>query len=79
VRLSDFRYRKNVLVVFYPLAFTRVCQGELRELRDNLGEFQNDDIQVLAISVDSGFSHKEWAEREGNFLVVGTVSSASPR
>jgi len=65
VRLSDFRGRKNVLVVFYPLAFTGTCQGELCQMRDNIGDFQSDDLQVLTISVDSPYSHKVWAEREG--------------
>jgi len=65
VRLSDFRGHKNVLLVFYPLAFTGTCQGELCQVRDNIGDFQSDNVQVLAISVDSVFSHKVWAEREG--------------
>jgi peroxiredoxin (alkyl hydroperoxide reductase subunit C) len=65
VRLSDFRDRKNVLLVFYPLAFTGTCQGELCQLRDNLGDFMSDSVQVLTISVDSPYSHKVWAEREG--------------
>jgi peroxiredoxin (alkyl hydroperoxide reductase subunit C) len=65
VSLSDFRGQKNVLLVFYPLAFTGTCQGELRQLRDNLGDFMSDSIQVLTVSVDSPYSHKVWAEREG--------------
>ncbi|MGC9667178.1 peroxiredoxin [Planosporangium sp. 12N6] len=65
VRLADFRGSKNVLLVFYPLAFTGVCQGELCQVRDNIGDFQSDSVQVLAISVDSVFAHKIWAEREG--------------
>jgi mycoredoxin-dependent peroxiredoxin len=65
VRLSDFRGRKNVLLVFYPLAFTGVCQGELCQVRDNLNDFVNDGVQLLAISVDSPYSHKVWADREG--------------
>ena len=65
VRLSDFRGSKNVLLVFYPLAFTGTCQGELCEVRDNIGDFQSDSVQVLAISVDSVYSHKVWADREG--------------
>jgi peroxiredoxin (alkyl hydroperoxide reductase subunit C) len=64
VRLSDFRDR-NVLVVFYPLAFTGTCQGELCQLRDNLNDFVNDKVQVLTVSVDSPFVHKVWADREG--------------
>ena len=65
VRLSDFRGRKTVLLVFYPLAFTGICQGELCEVRDNLSAYQSDRVQVLAVSVDSPYSHKVWAEREG--------------
>ena len=53
VRLSDFRGRKAVLLVFYPLAFTGTCQGELAEVQDNLADYANDDVQVLTVSVDS--------------------------
>ncbi|HET9516993.1 MAG TPA: peroxiredoxin [Actinoplanes sp.] len=65
IRLADFRGRKNVLLVFYPFAFTGICQGELREIRDNLAVYQNDTVQVLTVSVDSVFSHKVWAMQEG--------------
>jgi peroxiredoxin len=65
VRLSDFRGRRSVLLVFYPLAFTGTCQGELCEVRDNLDAYVNDDVQVLTVSVDSVYSHKIWADREG--------------
>jgi mycoredoxin-dependent peroxiredoxin len=65
VRLSDFRGVKNVLLVFYPLAFTGTCQGELCSVRDNLNDFANDAVQVLTVSVDSSPAHKVWADREG--------------
>jgi peroxiredoxin (alkyl hydroperoxide reductase subunit C) len=65
VRLSDFRGRRSVLLVFYPYAFTGTCQGELCDVRDNLGDFQNDAVQVLSVSVDTVFTHKVWAQREG--------------
>ena len=65
VRLSDFRGAKNVLLVFYPLAFTGTCQGELCSVRDNLNDFANDSVQVLTVSVDSSPTHKVWADREG--------------
>ena len=65
VRLSDFRGRKNVVVVFYPLAFTGVCQGEMCAIRDSIADFDSDDVQTLAISVDSGPTHKRWAEEQG--------------
>jgi peroxiredoxin (alkyl hydroperoxide reductase subunit C) len=65
VRLSSFRGERNVLLVFYPLAFTGTCQGELCSLRDNLNDFVNDAVQTLTISVDSSPTHRVWAEREG--------------
>ena len=65
VRLSDFRTRRGVLLVFYPLAFTSVCGGELCQVRDNLGDYVNATTQVLTVSVDSVYAHKVWADREG--------------
>jgi peroxiredoxin len=65
VTLSSFRGDKNVLLVFYPLAFTGTCQNEMGGVQEDLSRFQNDDTQVLAVSVDSPYSHKVWADREG--------------
>jgi peroxiredoxin (alkyl hydroperoxide reductase subunit C) len=65
VSLTDFRGRKAVLLVFYPMAFTRTCEGELTEIRDNLAAYANDRVQVVTVSVDTTHSHKVWAEREG--------------
>jgi peroxiredoxin len=65
VTLSSFRGRRNVLVVFYPFAFSGICTGELCAIRDDLGSFQNDDVQVLAVSVDHVFALKAWANQEG--------------
>ncbi|MEU6250090.1 peroxiredoxin [Glycomyces sp. NPDC047010] len=65
VSLADFRGEKNVLLVFYPFAFTGTCEGELCGIRDNLDAYQTDDVQVLSVSVDSPFAHKVWAQREG--------------
>jgi mycoredoxin-dependent peroxiredoxin len=65
VSLSSFRGVKAVLVIFYPLAFTGICTGELCAVRDDLATFQNDDVQVVTISVDSPYSHKIFSEREG--------------
>ncbi|MFY1651370.1 peroxiredoxin [Solwaraspora sp. WMMB762] len=65
VRLADFRGRQAVLLIFYPLAFTGTCQGELQEVRDNIDAYVNDDVQTLTVSVDSVYTHKIWAEQEG--------------
>jgi peroxiredoxin len=65
VSLADFKGDRNVVLVFYPLTFTGVCQGELCSIRDDIGSYQNDDVQVLAVSVDSVFAHKVWADQQG--------------
>lgn len=64
ITLSSFRGQKAVLIVFYPLAFTGICTGELCRVRDDLGQFQNERVQVVTISVDSPYSHKVFAQRE---------------
>ncbi len=65
VTLSDFRGRSNVVVLFYPFAFTSTCTGELCALRDERADFVNDDTQVLAISCDPAPSLRVFAEQEG--------------
>lgn len=65
VRLSDFRGDKNVVLVFYPFAFTGVCTGELCAIKEELPRLQNDDVQILAVSNDSPFTLRVFAEREG--------------
>ncbi len=81
--LSGFRGRKNVVLVFYPFAFTRVCQGELCAIQEDLSRFQNDDVQVLTVSVDTPYAHRVWAEQQGydfpllaDFWPHGAVSAA---
>ncbi len=64
VKLSDFRGKKNVVIVFYPLSFSGICTGELCELRDNFAAFQDASVELLAISVDSKFVQKLFAEQE---------------
>jgi mycoredoxin-dependent peroxiredoxin len=64
VRLSDHQGRQNVVLVFYPLAFSGVCQGELCSIRDELPTIGGEDTQVLAVSVDSAFSHRAWADQQ---------------
>jgi peroxiredoxin (alkyl hydroperoxide reductase subunit C) len=64
VTLSALRGR-NVLLVFFPLAFTGICQGELDEIKDNLSRYVNDDTVTLAISVGPPPTHKVWATQSG--------------
>lgn len=65
VSLADFAADRAVLVVFYPFAFSSICTGELCALRDDLSTFQNDRVQVLAVSTDPTFALKAWATAQG--------------
>ena len=65
VKLSDFRGKKPVVLVFYPLSFSGICTGELCEIRDNFAKFDKENVELLAISVDSKFVQKQFAEHEG--------------
>ena len=83
VTLSDFRGKKNVVVMFYPFAFTGICTSELCTLRDRSPEFANDDTIALSVSCDSVPSLKVFAEQEGlthpllsDYWPHGTVSTA---
>ncbi len=70
VSLADYRDKKNVLLVFFPLAFTGICQGELDEIRDNLPQYENDETATLAISVGPPPTHKIWALQSGYLFPV---------
>jgi peroxiredoxin len=65
VSLSSFKGKKNVVLLFYPFSFTGTCTGELCAMRDDLAAFQNDGVQVLAVSCDSMFTQRIFAEKEG--------------
>jgi peroxiredoxin len=65
VTLSSFRGDRTVLVVFYPFAFSGICTSELCAVRDDLGSFQNADVQILAVSVDHPFTLKAWSDAQG--------------
>jgi len=68
VSLSAARGGRNAVVVFYPAAFSGICRGELRAIRDGLEDFQTDDIQVFAVSCDSMYTLRAWADAEGHFF-----------
>lgn len=65
VQLSRFVGEKAVVLVFYPLSFSGICTGELCELRDNIAKFEREGVELLAISVDSKFVQKKFAEEQG--------------
>jgi peroxiredoxin len=65
VSLSSFKGKKNVVLLFIPFAFTGTCTGELCAMRDDLSAFQNENVELLAVSCDSMFTQRVWAEKEG--------------
>jgi peroxiredoxin len=70
VSLKDFS-GKNVVLLFYPAAFSGVCTKELCMMRDGLAEYERLDAQVLAISVDSLFTLAQWKMDQGfNFPML---------
>src|SRR3954468_1074710 len=64
VTLSDFRGKKNVVLLFYPFAFTGVCTSELSAIRDERTEFENDETQILAVSADTVAALRIFADQE---------------
>jgi peroxiredoxin len=61
VSLSDYRGKQNVLLVFYPLAFSPVCSHQLPEVQKALADFEALDTVVLGISVDSHYANTAFA------------------
>ncbi len=83
VSLIDFHGEKNLVLVFYPFAFSGVCTGELHELRDHIEDFSNDRTALVAVSCDHMFSQRAYADRDGYMFPLlsdhwphGAVSSA---
>ncbi|GGC71660.1 peroxiredoxin [Hoyosella rhizosphaerae] len=70
ITLSQFRGRKNVLLVFFPLAYTGTCQGELGQIRDNIDTFRNDTTEILAVSVSASPVHKIWSAEQGYLFPI---------
>lgn len=64
VTLSSFRGKKNVVVMFYPFAFTGTCTGELCTIRDESADYDNDDVVTLSVSCDPIHSLKVFAAQE---------------
>jgi peroxiredoxin len=65
VKLSDFRGKKNVVLVFYPLDWSPVCTNEHACFVNDMKQFEQLSAQVLGLSVDSVWSHKAFAEKTG--------------
>jgi mycoredoxin-dependent peroxiredoxin len=65
VTLSSFRGNKNVVLLFYPLAFSGVCTTQLTEMGASYDQYTEGDAQVIAVSVDSFFVQGAFQEAVG--------------
>lgn len=65
MELAQYRGDKNVVLLFFPLAWTSVCTREMCSIRDNFSRYGELDAEVLGISVDSPFALAAWAQEEG--------------
>ncbi|HEY2954670.1 MAG TPA: peroxiredoxin [Candidatus Eisenbacteria bacterium] len=65
VTLAEFRGRKNVVLVFYPLAFSPVCSHQLPAIQQKLPSFEALGAVVLGVSVDSHWSNTAFAQKLG--------------
>jgi mycoredoxin-dependent peroxiredoxin len=81
--LSSFRGQRNVVLVFYPWAFSSVCSSELCDLRDAWLTFANHEVEIAAVSCDTTYSLRTFADRDGiefpllsDFWPHGAVASA---
>lgn len=69
--LAQFKGKKNVVLLFFPLVYTPVCTAEMCNIRDNNSVYNDLKAQVLGISVDNPFAQKAWAkELKLNFPIV---------
>ncbi|MEM0980063.1 MAG: peroxiredoxin [Cyanobacteria bacterium P01_H01_bin.58] len=73
IKLSDYR-GKYIVLFFYPLNFTFVCPTEIAAFSDRYSEFKALNTEVLAVSVDSEFSHLAWIQTERIMGGVGDLN-----
>ena len=64
VKLSERFAQKNVVLLFFPLAFTGVCTTEMCDVSQGLNSYTDAGAEVIGISVDSPFAQEAWAKRE---------------
>ena len=75
-RLSERTKGKAALLVFYPLDFTFVCPSELIALNHRMSAFKERGVEVIAISIDSQFTHNAWRKTSINDGGIGEVDYA---
>ncbi|EKD35608.1 MAG: hypothetical protein ACD_75C01845G0002 [uncultured bacterium] len=71
-RLSDYR-GKYVLLFFYPLNFTFVCPSEILAFNKAVKEFEENNCQIVGVSIDSAYSHLAWKNTKVNDGGIGNI------
>ena len=71
IRLSDYQGTKNIVILFFPLAFSSTCTEELCAIRDNMKLYNSLNAKVLGISIDSFFTLKAFKKAQNlNFTLL---------
>jgi len=65
ISLSGSLVESNVVLLFFPAAFTSVCTAELCDVSGGLGKYAELNAKVIGISVDTPFAQDAWAKKEG--------------
>ncbi len=79
VSLSNYS-GKNVVLLFFPMAFTSVCTQELCSMRDNLSAYSAVNAEVVAVSVDSPFTLAKFKQDQGlNFPLLSDFNKEVSR
>lgn len=69
ISLAQFRGKKNVLLAFFPLAFTPVCSCQIPSYRDDLSKFESLECQPIAVGISSVPAHRAWVESLGGVSI----------
>lgn len=80
ISLKDYKGEKNVVLLFFPLAFTSTCTKELCHTRDNLKMYNSLDAEILGISIDTFFTLKEFKESQNiNFQLLSDFNKEASK
>lgn len=80
ISLSNYEGQKNVLLLFFPLAFTGVCTKELCMMQDDLSKYEKLDAQIIGLSIDSPFVLAKFKEElKLNFPLVSDFNKEVSR
>jgi peroxiredoxin len=72
VRLADYLGKSNVVLLFFPFAFTSVCTAEMCDISSGVSSYEGLNAKVIGISVDSPFAQEAWAKKENITLTLAS-------